>query len=268
MPELDNAVPVLREKVPSECRNHPKSMEEETSEVPNTAIPDIDVFVREHIWEIMSFIRQKCEDKNVTAEELQIITKIAHTSFFRLWKFGKAEEELDEEELAKMKVYKPNADHVCRLCLAIGISLDEFQRMPTGESTVKLPALREDSHEEIMDSFFEEFNRQKNIIETLTYDNSRKSDRIVELDVELKRRIDEFNELQRSSTERIAVLTDALIERHDQMHQLNRDHGERIDRLDTALRMRYDQLYELFMMVLGNDPQKVKELLKVNEKNS
>ncbi len=228
-----------------------KTIEErENEQIMNSQKTEIEVLLREKGPEILAFLHQKQNDKGITNADLMLLSQIPNTSFYRIWNGDGV---------------KMNSDHICRICFVLGVSMDEFQREPTGESTVKLPGLREDSHEEIMDNILEEFNRQKGIIETLTNDNSRKSDRIVELDRELKRRIDENSELQRSFTERIAKLTDALIERHDQMHELNRIHNERVDKLDAALRDRYDQLHNLFTSLLNGEHRYLIEMIKDNK---
>ena len=260
MPEHENEVPLFAGKVPGKCHCSTKKITEETDIVPNTAVPDIDRFVREHIRGIMGFIREKCDEKNITGDELMNITKIAHTSFYRLWKFGKPDEDLAEEDREWMKNYKPNADHVCRICLAVGVSLDEFQRAPTAESVINLPALSELSHEKIMNNMWEEISGLRDTISILERDNAQLTEKNEEL---TKKVFDRENDI-RSNIERINKLTDALIDRHDQMHELNRAHNERVDRLDSALRDRYDQLYELFNKVIRNDPQKLMDLLRTN----
>lgn len=259
MPNQANSLPTFSQKFHAEYQNSQESDEEtnfvreqreninderENEQNMNSQKTEIEVLLREKGPEILAFLHQKQGEKGITNADLMMLSQIPNTSFYRIWNGDGT---------------KMNSDHICRICFVLGVSMDEFQREPTGESTVRLPGLREDSHEEIMDNILSEYNRQKEIIQTLTNDNSRKSDRIVELDRELKRRIDENGELQKSYTDRIAVLTDALIERHDQMHQLSREHTERIDKLDAALRARYDQLHELFTGLLNG---KYRQLLE------
>lgn len=249
MPNYEKTVPLLPGQIPEKFPESSKKHNEENDEVPNTAIPDIDKFVRENIRAIMTFIRDKCEDKKITGDELMNITKIAHTSFYRLWKFGKPEDELDEEDRDWMKTYKPNADHVCRICLAIGISLDEFQRAPTAESVINLPALSELNHEKIMNNMWEEIAEQRNTIKILETDNEQ----LARKNEELTKMVFSREEDIRSNIMRINKLTDALIDRHDQMHELNRTH--------------YEHLYTIFSRILDNDPQKLRELINEKKEN-
>lgn len=195
--------------------------------IPNERIPwdmmpkqEIAVLLNEKGPEILEFLQKKQADKRLSNADLMTLSQIPHTSFYRIWNGNGT---------------KMNPDHICRICFVLGVSMDEFQREKTDESTVRLPGLKEDSHEEIMDNILKEFHQQKDVIETLTNDNSRKSDRIVELDRELKRRIDENNELQRKYTERIEHLTDVLVQRHNEMHEIHKQYADRLDKIISTL---------------------------------
>lgn len=224
----------------------------------------LNAYIRDHVREIVPFLRAKSAEKKLSNETIMDITEIPKSTFYRIWKIATPEEEIDPKT---QKPYTPSPDSIARLCLLLGVSVTEHNTPPTEESTVQLPGLRENSHEEVMNNLLAELNRQKEIIATLTGDNSKKSDRIVVLDQELKRRIDENAELRAAYSKRIDELTDALIERHDHMHELNRLHNDRVDRLDTALRQRYDQLHELFMAVISSNPQRLMELIQETEKS-
>lgn len=256
MPVCENKVPVFEPKVPGKCpncenqvpkcgtnvprceKNGASQHTEGINSMPNTKIADIDLFVREHIFDIMRFVQAKCDEKNITNDELMSVTKIAHSSFYRLWRCGRPEEELTDED---KKPFKPNADHVCRMCLALGVSLDEFQRTPTAESVVFLPALPEDSHSEIMDNLWNEISGLRDTIAQLEDENAAlKSENKRLMNVALSREED-----IRSNIMRINKLTDALIERHDQMHDINRTH--------------YEHLYTIFSRILDSDAKPSKE---------
>ncbi len=267
MPDLSNSVPLFPDLVsddgtknyPGDRKSDTASTTEETDIMPNTVTSDIDVFVRENIREIMQFLRSKCKEKGITHDELMTVTKIPHASFYRLWKMGLPEEQLTDED---KRPSKPNADHVCRLCIALGVSLAEFQHPPTDDSIMYLPALKENSHEEVMNGIWGEIASLRDAISGLEAERERlESDNRRLSDIAFSREED-----IRTNIARINKLTDALIERHDQMHELNRLHNDRVDRLDTALRQRYDQLHELFMAVISGNPQRLMDLIQESEK--
>lgn len=192
----------------------------------------LNAYIRDHVREIVPFLRTKAAEKKLANEKIIDITEIPKSTFYRIWKIATPEEEVDPKT---QKPYIPSPDSIARLCLLLGVSVTEHDTPPTEESTAQLPGLQENSHEKIMNNLLAELNRQKDIISTLTGDNSKKSDRIVVLDQELKRRIDENAELRAAYSRRIDELTDALLDRHDQMLTLSREYNSRIDKLLDAL---------------------------------
>lgn len=254
MPYHSNTVPLYDSKVPPED-------EESTTEVPENEIlyektapkisekteecdsmsntqPEITPFIKEHIREIMPYLRRKAEEKGLKNEELMIATAIPHTTFYRMWKIGTA----DEEKERCGRPYVPDPDNVCRLCLAIGASLDEFQRAPSAESPVFLPALSEESHEKVIDNIWGEVQKNREAAESLESEKTDLLDRNAELAESLRLTREEL----RRSRERIDELTDKLISQHDQMHEINRIHSERIDKLNNELLQQYERIFNIF----------------------
>ena len=177
---------------------------------------DIDSLIKEKGAEILQFLQQKQDELDITNADLMERTKIPQTSFYRIWNGDGT---------------KLNADHLCRLCLILGVSIDAFQRDPSATSTVRLPGLREDSHAEIIQGLQEEITRQKETAQQLTEELEAKNAKIAELKLTINEKVDELCSLQQKYSDRVDRLTDSLIERHDQMHELNKAHNVRVDRL-------------------------------------
>jgi DNA-binding Xre family transcriptional regulator len=188
---------------------------------------DIDSLIREKGSEILQFLQQKQEEMDITNADLMERTKIPQTSFYRIWNGDGT---------------KVNADHLCRLCLILGVSIDAFQRDPSATSTVRLPGLREDSHAEIIQGLQEEITRQKETVQQLTEELEAKNAKIAELKTTINEKVDELCSLQQKYSDRVDKLTDSLIERHDQMHELNKAHNVRVDRLiDEILKVKKEE---------------------------
>lgn len=181
---------------------------------------DIDSLIREKGAEILEFLKQKQDELDISNADLMERTKIPQTSFYRIWNGDGT---------------KMNADHLCRLCLILGVSIDAFQRDPSATSTVRLPGLREDSHAEIIQGLQEEITRQKETVQQLTEELEAKNAKIGDLKQTLAERTDELLALQQKYSDRVDRLTDSLIERHDQMHELNKSHNARVDKLIEEL---------------------------------
>ena len=212
---------------------------------------DIDSLIKEKGAEILQFLQQKQDELDITNADLMERTKIPQTSFYRIWNGDGT---------------KMNADHLCRLCLILGVSIDAFQRDPSATSTVRLPGLREDSHAEIIQGLQEEITRQKETVQQLTDELEAKNAKIAELKLAINEKVDELCSLQQKYADRVDRLTDSLIERHDQMHALNQCHNNRVDKLITESQSRYDQLYGLFREIIDNSPKKLVDLLKKSVK--
>lgn len=181
---------------------------------------DIDTLVRDKGAEILLFLKQKQEEMDISNTALMELTKIPQTSFYRIWNGDGS---------------KLNSDHLCRLCLILGVSIDAFERDPSDDSTIRLPALREESHAAIIQGLMDEINKQKTTVAQLTEELEEKNAKIAELRQMLNDRISELCAVQEQYASRVDKLTDALIERHDQMHELNKVHNARVDRLIEEL---------------------------------
>lgn len=198
---------------------------------------DIESLIREKGSEILQFLQQKREEMDITNADLMERTKIPQTSFYRIWNGDGT---------------KMNADHLCRLCLILGVSIDAFQRDPSATSTVRLPGLREDSHAEIIQGLQEEITRQKETVQQLTEELEAKNAKITELKQIINEKVDELCSTQQKYSDRVDKLTDALIERHDQMHSINREHCEQVSRLTATLAEAQSDMIRLLRENQGN----------------
>lgn len=214
-----------------------------------TSKTDIDALIHDHGEEIIQFLHEKQKEKDLSNADLMFITRIPQTSFYRIWNNESA---------------RPNSDHICRLCLALGVSIDEFKRDPTEDSTIKLPALKANSHEEIMTNMVEEYTHQKETIAALNNEIDEKNTKIAALESALAEKNDELLQFQRKSSDRINKLTDALLERHDQMHELNILNNRRVDELEKDLHARYDLLYKLFNKLTSQNTDTLMSLIDKN----
>lgn len=185
----------------------------------------IDLFIRENITEIMRMIEAKCDELDITNDELMTAADVSRTSFYRLWKFIRPETMTEEEKRSK-----PSTDHVLRLCCALEITPKQFQyQSPSGGA----PSFTDEKRAQVSDQMWEIISTQRATIEQLEKERDR-----LQAD---NRRLTEIafsrEEDIRANIARNNKLTDALIERHDQMHELNRLHNERVDKLlDTFLK--------------------------------
>lgn len=246
-------VPFCKNKVPLSDSNVPINSPTSATDYGVKAMPntndELSAYIKQHIREIVPFLKAKSEEKDFTNEELMRITEIPKSTFYRIWKIGSPSEEIDP---TTKKSYMPDPDTICRLCLAIGVSLTEHDHPPTEDSRVNLNGLKEYSHEKIMGNMWAEISGLRNEVARLEKDR----DLLLEENKKLMETVFAREADIRANIARNNKLTDALLERHDQMHELNRSHNERVDRMEAALRKRYDQLYELFCELRGGDPIK------------
>lgn len=237
MPELHNSVPDFRTLVPEQSQNSSvsgpdsgksgtKSNEESYMLSTNAKEREqIDRFVRENVTDILRMIEAKCDELDITNDELMTAADVSRTSFYRLWKFIHPETMTEDEKRSK-----PSTEHVLRLCCALELTPKQFQyQSPTGGA----PSFSDEKRAQVTDQMWEIISNQRTTIEQLEKERNQLQ--------EDNRRLTEIafsrEEDIRVQIERNNKLTDALIERHDQMHELNRLHNERVDKLlDTFLK--------------------------------
>ena len=237
MPDSHNKVPVSRTSVPENVSDSPISGSDsgdfgtkhrEESYMLSTNAKErehIDRFVRENVTDILRMIEAKCDELDITNDELMTAADVSRTSFYRLWKFIHPETMTDDEKRSK-----PSTEHVLRLCCALELTPKQFQyQSPTGGA----PSFSDEKRAQVTDQMWEIISNQRTTIEQLEKERNQLQ--------EDNRRLTEIafsrEEDIRAHILRINQLTDALIDRHDQMHELNRLHNERVDRLlDTFLK--------------------------------
>ena len=237
MPDCNTKVPDSRTFVPDEYQNHTVSgtdsgdfgtkFREESSMLGTNAKEreQIDRFIRENITEIMRMIESKCDELDITNDELMTAADVSRTSFYRLWKFIRPDTMTEEEKRSK-----PSTEHVLRLCCALEITPKQFQyQSPSGGA----PSFTDEKRAQVSDQMWEIISTQRTTIAQLEKERDQ-----LQAD---NRRLTEIafsrEEDIRANIARNNKLTDALLERHDQMHEINRQHNERVDKLlDTFLK--------------------------------
>lgn len=237
MPYSHNKVPVSRTSVPENVPDSPISGSDsgdfgtkhrEESYMLSTNAKEreqIDRFVRENVTDILRMIEAKCDELDITNDELMTAADVSRTSFYRLWKFIHPETMTDDEKRSK-----PSTEHVLRLCCALELTPKQFQyQSPTGGA----PSFSDEKRAQITDQMWEIISNQRTTIEQLEKErNQLQEDNRRLTEIAFSREEDIRAHILRNNQ-----LTDALIERHDQMHELNRLHNERVDRLlDTFLK--------------------------------
>lgn len=235
MPDDCKKVPDSRTFVPEQSQNHAgcgtdsgefgtKPKEESYMLGTNKKEQEqIDLFVRENITEIMRMIEKKCDELDITNDELMTAADVSRTSFYRIWKFIRPESMTDEEKRSK-----PNTEHVLRLCCALELTPKQFQyESPSGSS----PTYTDDRRAQVSDQMWAIISSQRATIEQLQTDlDQLQADNRRLTEIAFSREDD-----IRANIARNNKLTDALLERHDQLFELNRQHNERIDKLIDAL---------------------------------
>lgn len=184
----------------------------------------LNAYIREHIREIVTLVRAKVDMIGCPHELVMYVTDISKSTFYRIWKIGTPEEEIDPKT---GKSYMPSPDSVARLCLVLGISITEHDTPPTSDSTVNLPGLKGTSHEKVMENMWAEIESLRNTIKQLEADRER-------LESENKRLTDIVFSREddiRTNIARNNKLTDALLEAYDRMHKMNQEHNDRLDKL-------------------------------------
>lgn len=241
MPDYRFGVPLFAEKVPDKVPNQAPDGTESGTAGTNSGTDStrnsgdsamlnlnnreaLNAYIREHIREIVTLVRAKASEKDCPHELLMYVTDISKSTFYRIWKIGTPEEEIDPKT---GRSYMPSPDSIARLCLVLGISITEHDTPPSPESTVNLPGLKETSHEKIMDNMWSEIDSLRNTIKQLEADRER-------LESENKRLTDIVFSREddiRTNIARNNKLTDALLEAYERMHKMTQEHNDRLDKL-------------------------------------
>jgi DNA-binding Xre family transcriptional regulator len=202
---------------------------------PNSVSPstpsDILSLIKNHGPEILAALHKRKEERGVTNADIINLTGVPQSSFYRFW-------DGDGKNL--------NPDHISKICLFLGVSIDDFRRDPSDTSIAKLgiPIL---SHEEVMTNIHAELNKQRETIDDLNYTIEELDLKNRQLEDSLREKTEEIIAIQSKYSDKIEKLTDALLQLHDEMHRLNVGHNTRVDRLTEELSKRHDQQHSLFL---------------------
>lgn len=221
-------------------------MNNTTIHVEDAPSPDVLTLIKKHGPEILSCLKNRQKERGVSNADIIKLAGIPQSTFYRFWNGNGTN--LDH-------------DNVARICLFLGVSVDDFRRDPTDTSKAKLD-IPEISHEDVMTNIHAELNKQRETIDTLNANIAALEAKNTSLEAMLKEKTDEIILLHSSYAEKIGKLTDALLERHEHMHNLNVTHNARVDHLNTELSKRFDQMHSLFTQLLQKNPETVQKIIK------
>lgn len=206
---------------------------------------EVSQIIREHGPRLLNYMKTKQKERGVNNAEIIKLAGVPQSSFYRLW---------NGDGL------KMDQDHVARICLFLGISIDEFMREPSENHTAKLGIL-EASHEDVMTNIHEEIGRLKHTIEELQKDIAEKDSQIQSLKSSLDAKTEELITTHSTYADRIDKLKDALIDRHSQMHEMNLIHNSRVDEMNKELKRRYDHLHAFFCRITEEHPELLNDII-------
>lgn len=207
---------------------------------------DILSLVKNHGPEILKALHIRKEERGVTNSDIINLTGVPQSSFYRFW-------DGDGKNL--------NPDHIAKICLFLGVSIDDFRRAPDDTSMARL-GIPAPAQEEVMTNIHAELNKQRETIEELNA-------KIEELECQnrfLERAVAEKTEeiiaIHSKYADKIDKLTDALLEQHEHMHGLNVTHNTRVDKLTEELAKRHDQMHTFFLQLYGKNTEDAKRLIQ------
>ena len=209
--------------------------------------PDILALIKNHGPEILEALRKRKEERGVTKADIINLTGVPQSSFYRFW-------DGDGKNL--------NPDHISKICLFLGVSIDDFRRDPDDTSIAKL-GIPATAHEDVMTNIHAELNKQRETISALSDTIEELDERNKILESKLSEKNDELVQSHTMYAEKINKLTDALLELHNQMHGLNVSHNARVDHINDELSKRYDQMHNLFhffQKVFANHPETLRRI--------
>jgi methyl-accepting chemotaxis protein len=215
----------------------------------NNNRPDLSLIIREHGPKLLNHMKHKQKERGVNNADVINLAGVPLSSFDRLW----------NGDGIKMV-----PDHVARICLFLGISIDDFLHDTTNETKAKLE-ITEVAHEDVMTNIHEEIGRLKHTIEKMQAELNEKNAKIDSMKSIIREKTNEIISLHAQHSERMDRLTTALLDRHEQMHQMNHVHGQRIDAMNRELKDRYDHLYKMHMDLLG-DKKIISDLIERSQK--
>lgn len=214
---------------------------------PTSTPADILSLIRNHGPEILEALHKRKEERGVSKADIINLTGVPQSSFYRFW-------DGDGKNL--------NPDHISKICLFLGVSIDDFRRDRDDTSIAKL-GIPAPAHEDVMTNIHAELNKQRETISELNNMVSELSTKNVFLESQLKDKNEELVQAHSMYAEKINRLTDALLELHNQMHGLNVSHNTRVDHITEELSKRYDQMHNVFLFfqqVFAKHPETLRQI--------
>lgn len=166
---------------------------------------------------LLDKMRRRLAEVGMAKETLRQLTGIPKTTFYRLWNNAEAEVHMD-------------IDIALRICLALGLSIDEHLRKPDEVPEIS-PPLSEAVHEEVIQNAAEVLGERKQVIE--------------EQAGEIEKLSSQLTEKQQIENEHLRQ----ILEMHSEIRVLHENYSRRIEELQRELSRRCDQICELAMKV-------------------
>lgn len=163
--------------------------------------------------QLIDKMKERAKERRLSNKTIMDATGISQSTFYRCWNSDLPDPPLE-------------LDNALRLCLFLGLSIDDLLRPTTATSPANLP-ISEVTHDEVMGNVAELLSKRKARIDELESERSH-----------LSAQIEHKNHT-------ISALNDELQALHNRIHDLNREHAERLDRLYAELSQRNQQLLDL-----------------------
>lgn len=162
---------------------------------------------------LLDKMHERLAELGMAKETLRQLTGIPKTTFYRLWNNAETEVHMD-------------IDIALRVCLALGLSIDEHLRKPAEVPEIS-PPLSEAVHEEVVQNAATVLDERKQVIEEQAGEIEQLASQLEE-----KRQIE--NEHLRQ-----------ILEMHSEIRDLHENYNRRIAELQRELSRRCDQICEL-----------------------
>lgn len=213
---------------------------------PTSTPSDILALIKNHGREILDALHKRKDERGISNADIINLTGVPQSSFYRFW-------DGDGKNL--------NPDHISKICLLLGVSVDDFRRDPDDTSIAKL-GIPAPAHEEVMTNLHAEISKQRETIAELNALIEELKDKNTFLESTLKERSEKLISAHADYSIKIDKLTNNLLDLHSQMHNVYVTHNARIDHLNDELVKRHERMYELLHDVFSKAPETVKKIIQ------
>lgn len=186
-------------------------------------MPNSQSLPQDYCQSILAKMKERQKELKLSNNTIADAIDMAHSTFRDIW----------NSDGVGMK-----HEFVVRVCLFLGLSIDENTRTPTATSKANLD-ITDNSHEDVMR------NNAKMLAE--------RKERIDELEAEVEVLTQKINAITAEHLKRIDgllakndMLTEELMKRHREILDYHDRHVTRVDKLQDLLEKRYGELFEYF----------------------